>query len=88
MYSSSACCVNLKLTLGQEPIDGINPDLYSVLDGYNNWVERVPFEGTETASGDRVFEFEIVHENGLDYGAHMMVNGKPVYRQTTYYDTI
>ena len=30
---------------------------------------------------DRVYEFEIVHENGLDYGAHMMVNGKPVYRQ-------
>ena len=88
MHFSSGCCVNLKLTLGQEPIDSINPDLQSLLDVQTNWAERVPFEGTETPSGDRVFEFEIVHENGLDYGAHMMVNGKPVYRQTTYYDTI
>ena len=107
MYFSSGCCVNLKVTLGHEPIDSIDPDLLAKFPEtpYNvqyNWAEILaeapyfyPFNGTETLSGmtwqagiDMVFEFEIVHENGLDYGAHMMVNGKPVYRLTTYYDPI
>ena len=63
---SSTCCTSVELIFGAtQPYNE-----------HDEFLERSRVEETE----DRVYKFEIVHENGLDYGPHMMVNGKPVYR--------